>query len=418
MSILPALESAARSLGDYTVRATLLLLLVGATARVLKRNSSATRHVVWVAAFLGLLTLPFVDLLPPIASHFGATARLAAFQPAPGVSVVSTPPDPVDLRWDLMGTLPGAPSLLPQPAGPGLAGTLVISWSVGWLTLLAGRIATLVQAARAIRGDGLAAPGPRVRGLFAECVPGGSAPQRLRVDLLCCEVTGGHDVEATMGWWRPTILLGHATQSWSDERLRAVFRHELAHIRRGDWLVQQAAWVGCSLLWFHPLAWLGYRALRLEAERAADDAVLRCGVRPSTYSAELMALLQFIQTSKSNKPTISFPMKTSIPMAQPSTIEVRIRAILDRAQNRRGLNGRQVALLVLLALCVMIPLSMVHLQAASASPTFLPNGSPHFLQRIWMPSPRHSAVRASEKARRSSIFTNRLPIKWRRRRRP
>ncbi len=52
---------------------------------------------------------------------------------------------------------------------------------------------------------------------------------------------------ATMGWWRPTILLGNATQSWSDERLRAVFRHELAHIRRADWLVQQAAWVACSL---------------------------------------------------------------------------------------------------------------------------------------------------------------------------
>jgi len=196
--------------------------------------------------------------------------------------------------------------------------------------------------------------------LFLECVH--EAHLDVRVRLRCSDEV--MMTPATLGWRRPTVLLGAASESWSDDRLRAVFRHELAHIRRTDWLVQQVAWIGYSLLWFHPLAWFGYRALCLEAERAADDAVLRCGVRPSTYSTELLALLQFIQTPEHHKLKVSSPMKASIPMAQPSTMEVRIRAILDRTQNRRGLNAKQIAALMPVALCAMIPLSLVHLQAA------------------------------------------------------
>jgi hypothetical protein len=55
-------------------------------------------------------------------------------------------------------------------------------------------------------------------------------------------------------------------------------RHELAHVRRHDWIIQ----IGSELVrianWFNPLVWLAASRLRLESERACDDAVVNLGV--------------------------------------------------------------------------------------------------------------------------------------------
>ncbi len=362
MSVISLLESAGRPLADYTFRATLLLLVAGAGVRVLEKSSGALRHLSLAAAFAGLLALPLVDLLAPIVRP---TRAIPALWPSPHaeVAIAPSPSKLVDLRWNRINTPSPLPPLLPRPSAPILAATLVGIWAAGWLALLAQRFNTLIQAARVIRAGDLPAPGSRVHELLLECVH--EARLRVRVDLIFSAQTGL--TPATLGWRRPAILLGEVAQSWSDERLRTVFRHEIAHIRRADWIVQQAAWAVCSVLWFHPLAWIAYRALRLEAERAVDDAVLCSGVRPSTYTAELLALVQFMQSP--SEYDLSYPMKASIPIAQPSTIEVRIRAILNRTQNRRSLKGQQIALLAPLALSVLIPLSLVHVRAATvASP--------------------------------------------------
>ena len=51
------------------------------------------------------------------------------------------------------------------------------------------------------------------------------------------------DLIATWGV-RPRILLPPHASRWSDERLNAVLCHEIAHVRRRDWVVQMAADVG------------------------------------------------------------------------------------------------------------------------------------------------------------------------------
>jgi len=86
MSIVSFLESAVRSLGDYALRATLLLLLANACVWVFQRSSAATRHLIWTVTFAGLLALPFLDFLAPLASPVGAIARLLPPHPASGVS--------------------------------------------------------------------------------------------------------------------------------------------------------------------------------------------------------------------------------------------------------------------------------------------------------------------------------------------
>ena len=47
----------------------------------------------------------------------------------------------------------------------------------------------------------------------------------------------------------------------------------------------------CALYWFHPLVWMAWRRLRLEAERACDDAVLR-RAEATAYADQLVLLAE------------------------------------------------------------------------------------------------------------------------------
>ena len=82
----------------------------------------------------------------------------------------------------------------------------------------------------------------------------------------------------TWGYMRPVILLPRESVNWSKGRFEAVMLHELAHVRRGDSISQLLVLAVCALYWFNPVVWLCARALRSEAEMAADDTVLGLGI--------------------------------------------------------------------------------------------------------------------------------------------
>ena len=82
----------------------------------------------------------------------------------------------------------------------------------------------------------------------------------------------------TWGVWQPKVILPAEARGWPEDRIRIVLAHELAHVRRGDWLVQLAAELLRAIYWFNPLLWIACRQLRRESEHACDDAVLALGV--------------------------------------------------------------------------------------------------------------------------------------------
>ena len=69
--------------------------------------------------------------------------------------------------------------------------------------------------------------------------------------------------------------------------LRIVLRHELAHIRRGDWVVQIAGEILRTAYWFNPLVWIACARLRQESEQACDDEVLTSDVDGPDYATHL-----------------------------------------------------------------------------------------------------------------------------------
>jgi hypothetical protein len=75
---------------------------------------------------------------------------------------------------------------------------------------------------------------------------------------------------ATIGWWRPVVLVAADWRAWDAGDLRAVLAHELAHVRRRDYLAGLSARLCVLANYYHPLVrWLAGRQ-RLAQELAAD----------------------------------------------------------------------------------------------------------------------------------------------------
>ena len=172
---------------------------------------------------------------------------------------------------------------------------------------------------------------------------------RHRVTVLQTESA---DLLATSGWLRPRILVPGAAAGWSDERIRVVACHELAHVRRHDWAVQMAADVARRLYWFQPLMWIASGQLRRESEHACDDLVLAAGVAPQAYAGHL---LQIARAGRSD-----YRWVPAVPMARRSSLERRIAAMLNSARNRRALSSRSLVLSGVVLAVAMLSAAAVH----------------------------------------------------------
>ncbi|MCI0487131.1 MAG: M56 family metallopeptidase [Blastocatellia bacterium] len=82
-----------------------------------------------------------------------------------------------------------------------------------------------------------------------------------------------------IGWLRPVVLLpASALTGLTPRQLEAILAHELAHIRRHDYLINLFQTIIETLLFYHPAVWWVSRQVRIERENCCDDmAVAVCG---------------------------------------------------------------------------------------------------------------------------------------------
>jgi HEAT repeat protein len=100
-------------------------------------------------------------------------------------------------------------------------------------------------------------------------------------------------VPTVIGWLRPFILLPvGALTGLTTRQLEAIIAHELAHIRRHDYLINLLQAVVETLLFYHPAVWWVSRRIRQEREHCCDDlAVAVCG-DPLIYARALLEMEQ------------------------------------------------------------------------------------------------------------------------------
>ena len=111
-----------------------------------------------------------------------------------------------------------------------------------------------------------------------------SAPVRLFQSALV-------QVPTALGWLRPVVLVpAGALVGLTASQLELVLAHELAHIRRRDYLVNLLQTAVETLLFYHPAVWWVSGRMRIEREHCCDDlAVAACG-NPVGYARALADL--------------------------------------------------------------------------------------------------------------------------------
>jgi uncharacterized protein (TIGR03435 family) len=106
--------------------------------------------------------------------------------------------------------------------------------------------------------------------------------------VLVSRVTDGPSV---VGWLRPAILLPPAAaMGLSPQQLEAIVAHELAHVKRHDYIVNLLQILTETLFFCHPVVWWVSKQIRIERELCCDDvAVHACG-DPVAYARALTTL--------------------------------------------------------------------------------------------------------------------------------
>lgn len=156
-------------------------------------------------------------------------------------------------------------------------------------------------------------------------------------------------VPVTLGFFRCFILLPANSIFWSREMTEHFLTHELAHIRRVDWLTQHIAYFVSAIFWFIPLTWYLHRRMQWHAELSCDDTVLQLHGDRSVYANLLLQV--------SSRQCV---LQGAIGLIEASEHFHRIKAVLDgsRVGPRHSSN---VYIYPFILLCMIALLSSVHL---------------------------------------------------------
>jgi beta-lactamase regulating signal transducer with metallopeptidase domain len=349
--------------GDLAAKSCIVLLIAWVATRCLRHQSASSRHLVWLAGFCVLLVLPVFTLVVP-GKQFPVIRESAnsQFTPVQGSTAEmngrlidqnysdSVELSSVQLRSDAV-TLP----VITEPAakadrgwsGLNIMKCLMGLWLIGFAVVAARSIRGVLAVRRFRRQSSQPFPN-RIGFTFASVARqvGVTRPWDLRLST-------SRIPPAAMTWgiFHPVVLMPKDSDSWTQERLEAVLLHELAHVRRFDSVSQLIALAASALYWFNPLVWLCARAMRAEAESAADDTVIRMGIKPSVYASELLRIAAELGQRRQPYSHIG------VSVMKQSKIESRVKAILDpSARRRRGVTVLESIATIAVAGIAMLPL--------------------------------------------------------------
>ncbi|MGB3619083.1 MAG: M56 family metallopeptidase, partial [Catalinimonas sp.] len=104
-------------------------------------------------------------------------------------------------------------------------------------------------------------------------------------------------VPVVVGWLKPVIfvpvgLLTHLPPA----QVEMVLRHELAHVRRHDYLVNAFQMLIETLLFYHPVVWLLSAQVRIAREHCCDDLALHANGNAAALARALLRVQEGVLT--------------------------------------------------------------------------------------------------------------------------
>ena len=287
-----AVEAIGWPLIHFIWQGAAVALALAVVLELLRRRSANLRYLVSAAA-LGImaalpvvtaLTLPDGTVAPkaaqPVAEPTGGI--VAPANPGEVVSQTSANPTPMTIGNRTVSP-PAVDADLVTRALP----WIVAGWLAGVLLLSIRLVGGWSRARRLVRtgtrpvSDDLERVGRRVMDRLRI-----STPVRLLESVIV-------EVPAVVGWLRPVVLIPvSALTGLTPQQLELLLAHELAHVRRHDYLVNLLQSVVEIVFFYHPAAWWVSRRIRQEREHCCDDLAAALAGDPKLYAHTLLALEQ------------------------------------------------------------------------------------------------------------------------------
>jgi len=279
---------------EYLIKTTLALALGLIFVGLFRKRSASLRHFVLSLSLAGLLLLPVLpylgigwetSLLPTRASATSVSLTASAAGKAADNALGRIESRDVSLSRSGSSSLRKMSGQAKPLAGisASLYGiVLPLIWSAGLVIFLLRLAAGLLGAFRLTR-EGEPVRDPRWRVLLERLLAAIHLHRKVRLKSHR-EVL----IPLTWGFFKPVVLIPVGHEVWTEEQRSSALIHELSHVKRADFLVMVLVRLSLAVFWFNPLSWVVFRKLKNEQEEACDEGVLKTGIKPSTYAANLL----------------------------------------------------------------------------------------------------------------------------------
>jgi beta-lactamase regulating signal transducer with metallopeptidase domain len=239
-------------------------------------RSASLRYAIGVGALVAMIVAPVTT----VAVLGGAAAAQTAVNAATDVQITLGLTAPVHTAADAWAPTAGGSLTI----APEVLAVAVLAWLVGvaffGIRLIGGWVVARRLTRRAVQpaSDHIQAVARQLA-------------DRLAINRAVAILQSSAVIVPVMvGWLKPAVILPVAALAGlSPSQLEALLAHELAHVRRQDYLVNLLQSVAEALLFYHPAVWWLSHRVRADRELCCDDlAVSVCD--PLVYATALTDL--------------------------------------------------------------------------------------------------------------------------------
>lgn len=261
----------------------LVALAAAGCARLMRGGRARDEHRLWIAALILAVVLPVTSALD------FQTPQPAAEETRPRTSApVVTTPQTQEVRQA------GLPVFqIPRPRIAKPAANVALLVAALYALFVAGRVLVLLRGWRRTQSLRAITSAPPKRVLLAA--------QRCRDAFALADdvpILVSERAETAITFGAVVILPKGVAEKLSDEALLSLIGHEMAHIRRRDFLINIVWEALYALVSFHPAAAFIRRRLAQTREQACDELVSETLVKPVRYAHALLDVAALLTAAR------------------------------------------------------------------------------------------------------------------------
>ncbi|HVG54919.1 MAG TPA: M56 family metallopeptidase [Vicinamibacterales bacterium] len=282
------IDVAGWTLVHFVWQGALIALVAALALRLLRSSRPQVRYVVACAALGVMLAAPMITALALTSAPRVPIADSIHVLRSPQGSVVGVAlTTPWSAPRSTSGAAPSVTELrLPAPVNTESLFSLLVTFWMAGVAILLLRLTAGCWRIRQLQAIARLEEPSRWQSLAEQIAVRLGLRRRFSVVESARVVT-----PTVIGWLQPIVLLPIAAMAGlSPRQVEAILAHELAHIRRHDFVINFLQTLAETVLFYHPAVWWMSRRIRTEREHCCDDVAVAISGDATEYAAALAEL--------------------------------------------------------------------------------------------------------------------------------